>query len=218
MAALDYVGGAIPGKAGIGNMLDSFLHPEKGYKKAGEQQEKYYKDAQGNLQPYNQNGQDQYGRLNDQANQLNDPAALQNKWAAGYEESPYAKQMEGQAKEAGMGAASSMGLMGSSSAVNNIQQSSHDIMQSDRQQYMNDLMNKYTQSIGIGQNLYGQGQQAAGQMSQNSMNQGTAMGNIAYGQQNAPGQLFGRAVGAAGQAGLNYMTGGASGAAKAATQ
>jgi len=194
-------------------MIDSFLHPEDAYKKAGEQQEKYYKDAQGNLQPYNQNGQDQYGRLNGQANALNDPVALQNQWAQSYQESPQAKALEGKATEAGMGAASSMGLMGSSAALNNIQQSSGDIMQSDRQQYMNDLMNKYMQSIGIGQNMYGQGQQAAGEQSQNSMNQGTAMSNLKYGEQAAPGQLFGKMAGPVANAALNWATGGVKNAA-----
>ena len=38
--------------------LSSFLHPEKGYKAAQEQLDKYYQQAQGNLQPYNQNGLD----------------------------------------------------------------------------------------------------------------------------------------------------------------
>lgn len=195
----------------MANMISSFFHPEEGYQKAGEQLQQYYRDAQGNLQPYNQNGMDQYGRLNTQANALGNPVDLQNQWAQSYQESPYAKQMEGQAKEAGLGAASSMGLMGSSAALNNLQQSSHDIMQSDRQQYMNDLMNKYMASVGIGQNLYGTGANAAGQMGQNAMNQGTNMAEVQYGKTNAPGQLFGKLAGAALTPPINYSSGGAGG-------
>lgn len=196
-------------------MIRSFLHPEDAYREAGKQQEQYYKDAQGKLQPYNQQGLDQYGRLNEQANQLNDPGALENKWAAGYTESPYAQQLQGKATESGLGAASSMGLMGSSAALGNIQQSAGDIVQSDRQKYMDDLMQKYMASIGIGQNIYGTGANAAGQMAGNAMNQGTAMSNIKYGQQAAPGQLFGKIAGGVANAAANYATGGMSGAMQA---
>jgi hypothetical protein len=154
---------------------------------------------------------DQYGRLTNQANALNNPADLENQWANSYQESPYAKAMEGHAKEAGLGAASSMGLNGSSAAINNIQQSSHDIMNQDRNQYMQDLMQKYMASIGIGQNLYGQGAAAAGAMSNNAMNQGNTMAGLAYGEQAAPGKLFGQVLGTAANAGMNYATGGMSG-------
>jgi len=200
--------GAIPG---VGNMFNSFMHPERGYEKAGEQMDKYYRDAQGNLQPYNQNGLDQYGRLNDQANQLNDPAALEAKWAGGYTESPYAQQMQKQAAESGMGAASSMGLNGSSAALGNVQQSAGNIMQSDRQQYMNDLMQKYMASVGIGQNIYNQGENAAGQMSKNAMDQGQNAGQVAYNEQNAPGALLGNWLAKGANAAMNYSTGGMGG-------
>lgn len=200
--------------ADLGQMISSFLSPEEGYKKAAEEQEKYYRDAQGNLMPYNQNGQSQFGRLTAQADALNNPVNLENQWAQSYSQSPYATSQMGRAKEAGLGAASSMGLLGSSAALGNIEQSAGDIAQNDRQSYMNDLMQKYMTSIGIGQNLYGTGASAAGGMSQNAMNQGTAAANTAYGEQNAPGQLFGNILGAAADAGLNYATGGMSGLAK----
>ena len=191
-----------------GNMMDSFLHPEKAYEKAGEQMQKYYRDAQGKLQPYNQHGLDQYGRLNDQANQLNDPAALQAKWASTYEMSPSARMAQEHASQSGMNAASSMGLMGSSGALNNIQQSAGEIMQGDRQAYMNDLMQKYMASIGIGQNIYGTGANAAGAMSNNAMNMGTNMAGAAFGQQNAPGAMLGDWLGKAADAGINFASGG----------
>lgn len=195
-------------------MISSFLSPEKGYEKAGEEQEKYYRDAQGNLIPYNQNGQSQFSRLTQQAEALNNPVNLENKWADSYTMSPYATSQMGRAKEAGLGAASSMGLLGSSAALGNIEQSAGDIAQNDRQSYMNDLMQKYMASIGIGQNLYGTGASAAGAMSQNSMNQGTAAANTAYGEQNSPGQLFGNILGTVADTGINYSTGGLSGVAK----
>lgn len=193
-------------------MLDSFFSPGKAYKKAGKQLEKYYNQGQGYLQPYNQQGQQQFQRLMDQAGALNDPAALQAKWASGYEMSPQAKQLQQKATTSGLDAASSMGLMGSSSALNNIQNSAGEIMQGDRQNYMNDLMQKYLASIGIGQNLYGTGANAAGAMSQNAMNQGQNMAAVKYGQQSAPGEMFGKLLGMGMNGIMNFQTGGSGGA------
>ncbi len=224
-AIMDYIN---PGHS----MFSSMMHPERGYKKAGDQMKKYYGESkdlynqgQGYLNPYNQNGQSQYQRLMDQANALNDPAALQAKWSSGYEKSPYATQLQSEAQSGGLDAASAMGLMGSSGALSNIQQSSSNIMQADRQKYMDDLMNKYMQSIGIGQNIYGVGANAANSMSNNAMNQGKnamsmgeSMGNLAFGQQNAPGAMLNDWMGKAANAGINYATGGMSGAAQAAAK
>lgn len=179
----------------LNNGVESFLNPQRGYEAAGDQLQNYYGQAQGNLQPYNQNGLNIYQTLMNQSNALGNPAQLENQWASGYSESPYAKQMTNKATNAGMNAASSMGLMGSSPAINNVQQSAGDIMQSDRQQYMNDLMQKYMQSIGMNQNIYNQGEYAAGQMSKNAMDMGNSMAGAAYGKMNSPGQNFGQAAG-----------------------
>ena len=200
------LGGPIGGVAGWA--LDSAGDP---YRDAEKEQQKYYMDAQGKLQPYNQNGQDQFKRLNGQAEALNDPAALEAKWAGGYRESPFAQQEEGKAKESGLDAASSMGLMGSSAALNNIQQSSSDITNADRQNYMNDLMQKYLASINVGQNLYSTGANAAGQQSTNAMNTGANQAQLKYGEEQAPWDLAGKGIGMGVNAGINYATGGMGG-------
>jgi len=206
----------------MNNMIESWLHPERGYQKAADQinqgynqSQQYYRDAQGNLQPFVQQGMDQYGRLNQQANALGDPAALEAQWANSYKTSPEAMQALSESKNTGENEASSMGLMGSSAAVNNIQKNAGNIQEQDRSNYMNNLMQKYLASVGIGQNLYGIGANAAGQQSQNSMGQGqnainsyNNLASAAYGQQNAPGQLFGGLLGAGGNALINYFTGG----------
>ena len=94
------------------------------------------------------------------------------------------------AKESGLGAASSMGLMGSSSAINNIQNSSSHIMNADRQQFLQDLMQKYMTGIGIGQNMYNTGAATAGNMGNQAMNNGINQGDMAYNQRNAPGDFL----------------------------
>jgi len=159
--------------------------PGKGYRSATGEIKKGYKEAQGYLKPYNQAGMDQIGRLTGAENKLMDPAALQNEWAQGYEISPYAKQLQDQAMNSGMEGAGSMGLLGSSSALNSIQQGSSNIMQKDRQNYMNDLMQKYMTGIGVGQNIFNQGSGSAGQMGQNAMTQGQNLAGLKFGENNA---------------------------------
>lgn len=176
--------------------LSSFLHPEEGYKKGQEQLNQYYNQAQGALSPYNQQGQQQYGNLNNYINSLMNPAALQDQWINSYKESDAAKNAEIMAQQHGLDAASSMGLMGSSPALGAIQAGTSQIGMQDRQNYLNDLMQKYMSGAGLSQGIYGSGAGAAGQMGQNAMNMGQNSAGLAYGQQNAPGNLLGSGIGA----------------------
>ncbi|HXR81370.1 MAG TPA: hypothetical protein VN763_10650 [Saprospiraceae bacterium] len=159
--------------------------PGKGYRAAGKEIKKGYEQGQGYLDPYNQAGRGQINKLTGAQDRLMDPAALQNEWAKGYETSPYAKQLQEQAKSSGMDAASSQGLLGSSSAINAAQQGSSNIMNADRQNYMNDLMTKYMGGIGIGQNMFNQGAGTANQMSQNANQFGQNMAGVKFGENNA---------------------------------
>jgi hypothetical protein len=198
--------------------LSSFLNPGKGYEKGQEQLDKYYGQAQGALQPYNQNGQDQYANLQEMLKNLMDPQALQDKWASGYKESAAAKNAEGIAQEHGLDAASSMGLMGSNTALNAIQRGTSQIGADDKQNYLDQLMEKYKQAVGLSSGIYGQGANAAGIMSNNAMNMGQNSAEMAYGKQNAGGNmlsgLIGAGIGAAGSA-LGGPMGGAMGGALA---
>lgn len=162
--------------------LSSWLHPQRGYNAAQEQYDKYYNQAQGPLNEYMKN--------------LMDPQALQDKWMKGYKESEQAKNMEGMAQQHGLDAASSMGLMGSSPALSAIQAGTSQIGANDRQNYLNDLMDKYKTGAGV-----------AGQASQNAMNMGDRSGSMAYGQQNAGGDLFGGIAGGIGKTLLDFLTG-----------
>ena len=192
---------------GIFDDISSFFNPQRGYENAGKQSEKYYVDAQGRLQPIVNQGQAQYDPLNKQATALANPVDLQNQWASAYQESPQAKQLQEQARTSGLDAASSMGLLGSSPALQNIQTTSSNILQGDRQSFLNDLMQKYMQSIGIRQNIYGAGAGAASEQSQNAMNQGVNAGQAAYGATNAGGELVGHLINTAAQVAGNYAGG-----------
>ncbi len=177
--------------------LSSFLNPGDAYKKAGETEQQYYNQAQGMYQPYMQLGQGAGNDLNSMLQQLMNPGALESEWAKGYEQSPYAQQGLKQNTANGLDAASAMGLGGSSAALNNINQGAGQIMQQDRQNYMNDLMQKYMQGIGIGQNMFGVGSNMANQAGQNAMNQGQWQAQNQYNQNAAGGNLLGGMLGGA---------------------
>ena len=191
-------------------IFDFITHPGKGYKDAQKEYTKGWEQTQGYEKPYWQQGMDQMGQLTDAEGKLLDPAALQNEWASGYEMSPYAQQLQKESQNQGLGAASSMGLMGSSAALQNIQQGSSNIMQQDRQQYMDDLMKKYTAGLGIGQNMYNTGAQMGGQLGNQSMNYGEGMGNLKMGEQNSKNQMMQQLMEMAIRGGMAYGTGGMS--------
>jgi hypothetical protein len=152
--------------------------------------EKAWREAQGFQMPYSQGGLRQLPQLQGAENALLDPSKLLADWMSKYQMSPYAKASMGNAKEAGLDAASNMGLMGSSTALNNIQQSSSDIMNADRSNFLNDLMQKYMAGIGIGQNIYNTGAATAGNLGKESLGVGENLGAAAYGKANAPGDLL----------------------------
>lgn len=176
--------------------LSSFLHPGKGYEKGQAQLDKYFNQAQGALQPYNQQGQEQYGNLQQYIDALMNPQKLQDEWAKGYTESESAKNAEAMAKEHGLDAASSMGLMGSSPALGAIQAGTTQIGLDERQNYLDNLMQKYLAGAGLSQGIYGQGANAATGMSNNAMNMGQNSAQMAFGKQNAGGSMFGNLLGA----------------------
>ena len=177
--------------------LSSFMNPQRGYDAAQGQMDNYYNQAQGYQQPYNQMGQQGGAAAQGAMQNLLNPEQMQNQWAQGYQESPYAKQMEQQAQSSGLDAASSMGLMGSSSALQGIQSGRSNIMGADRQKYLDDLMNKYQLGTQTAGNMMNMGANTAGQMGNNAMNQGQNSAGMAYGSKNAQGQMFGNLMGGA---------------------
>ncbi len=195
--------------------LSSFLHPDQSYGASQDELNKYYNQGQGQLQPYNQNGQDAYGKYSGAMDKLLNPTALQDEWSKNYQESDMAKQNEATASQHGLNAAQQMGLSGSTPALQAIQSGTSGIVAKDRQSYLDDLMKKYMSGIGIGQDIYGKGANAAGQMSQNDMNMGTNSAQNQFNQKNSQGDLFGKLLGVgAGVAGtaLGGPIGGALGA------
>lgn len=194
-------------------MLDSFLHPEDAYQAASDALREAQDKAIAIQKPYLDAGTAQLPQLTGAEGQLLDPETLQNKWASGYEMSPYAKQLIDQSKSAGLDEASSQGLLGSSAALGNIQTNASNIMRGDRQQYLQDLMQKYMAGIGIGQNIYNTGASTAGNVGNQVVQTGQNLAGTEYGRVAAPGAMLGNILGKIGGAALNYGTGGMSGMA-----
>lgn len=178
--------------------LSSFSHPGKGYDKGQQQLNNYYGQAQNSLQPYNQHGQEQYQNLDEIIKNLINPEELQAKWTQGYSESPSAIQAEKMAQEHGLNAASSMGLMGSNTALNATQAGTTQIGLDDRQRYLDNLMQKYLAGAGLVQNTYNTGANTANSMSNNAMNMGQNSAQMAYNQQNAGGNMLSGLIGLGG--------------------
>lgn len=178
--------------------FSEWANPDKGYDEALEELKKYYDEAQKNVQPYNQNGQDVYQDYKTTMDNLLHPEKLEDEWVKNYEESELAKQNEAMGTQHGLNAASSMGLLGSSPAIQAIQSGTANIVAKDRQQYLDDLMKKYMAGIGITKDIYGTGADAAKTQSQNATNMGENSANLVYGKNTAKGSLFGNIAGTAG--------------------
>ncbi|HWY34740.1 MAG TPA: hypothetical protein VNX68_08840 [Nitrosopumilaceae archaeon] len=198
--------------AGIGDMLSSFFSPEEGYEEAEQILRQFWNEAKKTQQPFINQGQEQYGNLMGAENALLDPQSLLAKWMGGYEASPYAKRSMENARAGGLDAASSMGLLGSNAAINNIQQSSSDIMNKDRSEYLQDLMYKYLSGIGIGENIYGTGANMAANLGNLSQGFGQNIAGARYGAKNAPGNLLGNLLSMAANAAAKGGAFGAGGA------
>lgn len=187
------------------DMLTSFFNPAGGYEEAQNKVRDAWKQQQEFLNPYNQAGKGQISQLQGAENKLLSPEQLESQWAQNYQTSPYAQQLMQQNKAQGLDAASSMGLMGSSAALGNIQQGAGNIMNKDRQQYMHDLMEKYMAGLGIGKTMYGGGLQSAGQLANQAQQYGNTMGGLAAKEYAAPGQMFGNLLGTAARIGAAFI-------------
>jgi hypothetical protein len=189
--------------------LSSFLHPGRAYEKSGQESERYYNQGQKYLQPYNQYGQEAGENLSNAMQRLLHPQGLYDEFMQGYEQSPYAIDMQERANQHGMNAANSMGLMGSTPALQAIQSGATAIGNQDRENYFQRLMDMYFKGAGIGQNIYGTGAQVGAQMGQNAINQGNNAAESVYNQNAAGGNMFGNIAGTAAGMAMGGPIGGA---------
>lgn len=178
------------------DFVKNFFDPGRAYEKAGEQAERGWDEAKGYQMPFFEAGKEQIPGLQEAIGKLLNPAALESEWASGYEASPYAKEQMERSKELGLDAASSMGLMGSSPALENIQRGASSIMRADRQQYLNDLLQKYFGGVAGAQNLVNTGATAGTNLEAGALRTGENLATTTYGENAARGNMLGKILGA----------------------
>lgn len=193
--------------------LSNFLHPGRAYDKAAQQYQAGQDRARGLQQPFIGAGQDALGELQQSLGSLLNPQQLQSEWAQGYEQSPYATDLLQRNQQSGLDAASAQGLMGSSAALENIQRGAGQIQSQDRQQYMQDLMQKYLTGIQGLQGIFGTGAGMAGQAAGQEIQGGNILGGLAAGQNQAGANMFGQGAGLLGSLLGGALTGGMGGIA-----
>ena len=177
------------------NFLGS-LDPSRGYTRAGEAIQGGWDEAKGYMSPYNNAGQSQIPGLQGAFANLLNPEKLQSEWASHYETSPQAKDLMERARNEGMDDASAMGLSGSSAALENTQRTGSSIMRADRQQYLNDLMDKYKTGISGGLNMFGTGANMGANMGRGAMETGQNLGQTRFGESSAFQDMLVRGLGA----------------------
>ena len=183
---------------GLGNAfkgISSMLNPDRAYRRAGQESERAFGQAQQYLQPYEQQGQAAYQPLNTAMQNLLNPGQLENDWRSQYQMSPYAQMQQEMAQNQGLEAASSMGLMGSSPALQAIQAGTNQISAQDQERFLDRMMQKYMSGAQLAQGLYGQGANFASQLGANTMAQGQNRAGAAYGQLASPGSMMGNLIG-----------------------
>jgi len=190
-------------------LLDSFLHPEKGYQAGQQQLNKYnnlannfYEQAKAYQQPFAHIGLSQVGNLNEIINNLLNPETLRNKYLQGYQESPEAIQNEKIAQERGLNSANASGLNGSNTALNAIQNATSQISLADRNNYLKNLMDNYLHGADFVKDIYGTGANSANSLTQsaiaqalNTSNLGSSSADLAYGANNSKGNLLAGLIG-----------------------
>lgn len=178
------------------------------YGAAEDQLKQYYNQGLGYLSPYATAGSGEVNPLNDAASQLMNPEQLQAEWSKSYQTSPEAKAIEQQATQQGLGDASSMGLLGSSPALQAIQAGTSNIGLQDRQNYMDQLMNKYQLGVNTRMGMFNAGGNAAANIGNMSSTMGNTMANLAYNKSAAPSSMLGSILGGLGGGALGFFTGG----------
>jgi hypothetical protein len=198
---------------GIGSSQhDAYKDAEDVLSQYLQQAQQESQQARQQLNPYIDRGNQAGGQLSSALSQLLDPASLQAEWMKSYQTSPYAQNLLGQSREQGLDAASSMGLLGSSAALQNIENTGGQIVAGDQQQYLNNLMQKYMAGLGLGENLYGTGYGAAStgvgaaESDANRLLQGgNIMSGLEYGKDMAAPSALNRILGVGADAALNYF-------------
>jgi len=189
---------------------DAYKDAQKMYERQMQQSQQQYNQAGQTMQPYVDQGQQAYGNYNTAMQNLMNPSALQDEWMKSYAPSEQAKYTSQMAGQQGLDAASAMGVMGSTPAMQAVQAGTSQIMADDKQRYLDQLMQKYMAGAGIAGNIYNTGVNAAGtqtgvrqQQAGSTMQSAPDLAQMRYGQGSSGSRFLGNVLGGGIAAGLN---------------
>jgi hypothetical protein len=152
------------------------------YGDAMKQFKRYYGQSQDAQNPFYKAGIQGMGNFQDWLGGMKDTSAFINKLMGGYQQSPWAQNLQNQSMRAGTNAASAGGLTGSTPFAQQMQQNAGNIASQDQNQWLQNVLGVNNQ-YGAGQgSLMQGGQHAADIMSGLAQMMGNNMGAGAYGQ------------------------------------
>jgi hypothetical protein len=164
----------------------------------GDELEKYFNKGIDYQNPFYQAGTGAIPKYQDWLNKMQNPGDFINKTMEGYQESPWAKNMQDYAQRAGTNAASANGMIGSTPFANQMQQNAAGISSQDMQNWLGQVLGINSQ-YGQGQgNLMAGGQNAGNMISQMLGQLGRGKGQAAFGQEYGNQFDFGNMLGGLG--------------------
>lgn len=138
-----------------------FTDPSKPFKEAERAYGPRMDQASGYFNPFYQAGTGAIGDYQNWLGGMKDPSGFINNMMGQYQESPWAKYQQEQARQGGINAASASGLMGSTPYLQAAEEMSGNIASQDMQNWLQNVLGINTQyGQGVG-NLMGQGFNAA---------------------------------------------------------
>jgi len=194
------------------SFLGGLFHPGRPYEDASKVYNQYYQQGMGELQPYNQMGQQGMQNYSNALSGMANPTAYINNIMSQYSMSPGAQFEMQQGTQAAQNAASASGMLGSGAYGKGMEEFATGLTSQDMQQYLQNALGVQGQYLGGESNLGQMGLNAGSQMNAAAQQAAQQQSALKYGQEQAPLNAFYNLLGAgAGFAG-NYMTGGMSGA------
>ena len=149
--------------AGIGNLLYGlFGDAGSPYEDASKYLEKYLPEVQKYQKPFYEAGTSAIPEYQKWLQGMRDPSRFINNLMVKYQESPYAQNLQRQARQGGINAASASGLVGSTPFAQQMAQTAGNISSADMNQWLQNVLGINTQ--------YGAGQAGMVGMGQNSAN------------------------------------------------
>ena len=192
---------AAQGMSGLGSLASGILGLFQ--KNPYQQGQQYLQQVPGMLQqtlgPYNQFGQYAGNQLQGQLSQLlSNPGQLLQQFGQGFQQSPGYQFNVNQATGAANRAAAAGGMAGSPNEQFQLAQQVSGLANQDYNDYLNHVLGLYQQGLGVGQNMFGVGANAANQLSTGLQNNLNNQAQLGINQQNYTNSAQQNAVGGIG--------------------